>query len=72
MDWILSGIKLWTLVSLTYVGHLQLIESVFFSIHVDCCSMFTLPYSVIRRIKSILVVFLYKGYSLSHSGAKIA
>ena len=44
---------------------------IFFSIQVYCCSMFTLPYYVIRRINS-LVVFLYKDYSLSHLGAKIA
>ncbi|KAJ6980751.1 hypothetical protein NC653_024183 [Populus alba x Populus x berolinensis] len=58
---ITSRIKLWTSSSLTYVGRLQLIKSVLFSIQVYWSSMFILPCATIRKIESILAAFLWKG-----------
>jgi len=61
---IFSMIMLWTSTSLTYVEHLQLIKFVLFFILVYWYFMFILPCSIILRIEGILVVFLYKDYSL--------
>ncbi|KAJ0008203.1 hypothetical protein Pint_30736 [Pistacia integerrima] len=72
LERILSRIRLWTSASLTYAGRLQLIKSVLFSIQVYWSSMFLLPAATVRRIESILASFLWKGTSLSHSGAKVA
>jgi hypothetical protein len=72
MDWILSMIKMWTSTSLTYAGCLQLIKFILFSMKVYWCSNFILGYFVIKRIESILATFLWKGCSLSYSGAKVA
>ncbi|KAJ6897722.1 hypothetical protein NC652_024515 [Populus alba x Populus x berolinensis] len=69
---ITSRIKLWTSSSLTYAGRLQLIKSVLFSIQVYWSSIFILPCSTIKTIERILSVFLWKGTSLSTSGAKVA
>ncbi|XP_031255913.1 uncharacterized protein LOC116113894 [Pistacia vera] len=72
LERILSRIRLWTSASLTYAGRLQLIKSVLFSIQVYWSSMFLLPAATVRRIESILASFLWKGTSLSPSGAKVA
>ncbi|XP_031260174.1 uncharacterized protein LOC116118323 [Pistacia vera] len=56
LERILSRIRLWTSASLTYIGQLQLIKSA----------------ATVRRIESILASFLWKGTSLSPSGAKVA
>lgn len=72
LERILSRIRLWTSASLTYAGRLQLIKSVLFSIQVYWSSMFLLPQATARRIESFLAAFLWKGTSLSHSGAKVA
>jgi len=69
---ILSRIRLWTSASLTYAGRLQLIKSVLFSIQVYWSTMFILPCSIVRQIEGILAAFLWKGTSLSPSGAKVA
>ena len=72
IDRILSRIRLWTSACLTYAGRLQLIKSVLFSIQIYWSSMFILPAAIVRRIESILAAFLWKGTSLSPSGAKVA
>ncbi|KAJ6941863.1 hypothetical protein NC652_007817 [Populus alba x Populus x berolinensis] len=69
---IISRIKLWTSVSLTYAGRLQLIKSTLFSIQVYWSSIFIIPASTVRKIESSLASFLWKGTSLTHSGAKVA
>lgn len=69
---IISRIKLWTSASLTYAGRLQLIKSTLFSIQVYWSSIFIIPASTIRKIESSLASFLWKGTSLTHSGAKVA
>ena len=69
---ILSRIRLWTSATLTYAGRLQLIKSVLFSFQVYWSSIFILPATVVRRIEGILSAFLWKGSSLSTSGAKVA
>ena len=72
LERILSRIKLWTSTSLTYAGRLQLIKSTLFSMQVYWSSMFILPTSIIRNIESSLAAFLWKGTSLTHTGAKVA
>ncbi|KAJ6871911.1 hypothetical protein NC651_031103 [Populus alba x Populus x berolinensis] len=72
LDRILSRVKLWTSTSLTYAGRLQLIKSVLFSIQVYWSSMFMLPCSIIKKLEGILSAFLWKGTSMSHTGAKVA
>jgi len=69
---ITSRIKLWTSSSLTYAGRLQLIKAVLFSVQVYWSSIFILPCSTIKTIERILSAFLWKGTSLSTSGAKVA
>ena len=69
---IISRIKLWTSTSLTYAGRLQLIKSTLFSIQVYWSSIFIIPASTGRKIESSLASFLWKGTSLTHSGAKVA
>jgi len=69
---ITSRIKNWTTTSLTYAGRLQLTKSTLFSIQVYWSSMFLLPCHTIRKIKSILAAFLWKGTSLNRTGAKVA
>jgi len=69
---IIARIKLWTSSSLTYVGRLQLIKSVIFSIQVYWSSIFILPCATINKIESILAAFLWRGTSLSSAGAKVA
>jgi len=69
---ITSRIKLWTSSSLTYAGRLQLIKAVLFSIQVYWSSIFILPCSTIKTIERLLSAFLWKGTSLSTSGAKVA
>ncbi|KAJ6925333.1 hypothetical protein NC651_009871 [Populus alba x Populus x berolinensis] len=69
---IISRIKLWTSASLTYAGRLQLIKSTLFSIQVYWSSIFILPASTVRKIEGYLASFLWKGSSLTHSGAKVA
>jgi hypothetical protein len=72
LERITARIKLWTSSSLTYVGRLQLIKSVLFSIQVYWSSIFILPCSTLRKIESILAAFLWRGTSLTTSGAKVA
>jgi hypothetical protein len=69
---IVSRIRLWTSASLTYAGRLQLIKSTLFSIQVYWSSLFILPTSIIRRIEGIFAAFLWKGTSLTPTGAKVA
>jgi len=69
---ITSRIKLWTSSSLTYAGRLQLIKSVLFSIQVYWTSLFILPRTTIKKLESIFSAFLWKGSSLTHTGAKVA
>ena len=72
LERIISRIKLWTSSSLSYAGRLQLIKSVLFSIQVYWSSMFIFPQATIRKLESILSAFLWKGTSMSHTGAKVA
>jgi hypothetical protein len=72
LERIITRIKLWTAASLSYAGRLQLIKSTLFSIQVYWSSMFMLPCSIIRKIESTLAAFLWKGTSLTSSGAKVA
>ena len=69
---IISRINLWTSASLTYAGRLQLIKSTLFSIQVYWSSLFILPSSIIKRVEGILAAFLWKGTSLTPTGAKVA
>ncbi|XP_061955562.1 uncharacterized protein LOC133677489 [Populus nigra] len=69
---IVSRIRLWTSASLTYAGRLQLIKSTLFSIQVYWSSLFILPTFIIRRIKGIFAAFIWKGTSLTPTGAKVA
>lgn len=70
MEQMISKIKLWTSASLTYISCLKL-KIVLFSIHVYRSIMFILPCFIFRRIKGIIIAFLYKGFSLTHSKAKV-
>ena len=72
LERITSRIKLWTSSSLTYAGRLQLIKSILFSIQVYWSSIFILPCSTLRKIESLLAAFLWRGTSLTTSGAKVA
>ena len=72
LERIINRIKLWTAASLSYAGRLQLIKSTLFSIQVYWSSLFMLPCSIIRKIESTLAAFLWKGTSLTSSGAKVA
>lgn len=72
IDRITSRIKVWTSASLTYAGRLQLIKSTLFSIQVYWSSMFILPCATVRKIESILSAFLWKGTTLTPTGAKVA
>jgi hypothetical protein len=69
---ITARIQLWTSSSLTYAGRLQLIKSVLFSIQVYWASIFILPGATIKKIESILTAFLWRGTSLTPTGAKVA
>lgn len=69
---ITARIQLWTSSSLTYAGRLQLIKSVLFSIQVYWSSIFILPGATIKKIESILTAFLWRGTSLTPTGAKVA
>jgi len=69
---ITTRIQLWTSSSLTYAGRLQLIKSVLFSIQVYWASIFILPGATIKKIESILAAFLWRGTSLTPTGAKVA
>ncbi|KAJ6983821.1 hypothetical protein NC653_026591 [Populus alba x Populus x berolinensis] len=72
LERIIARIKLWTSSSLTYAGRLQLIKSVLFSIQVYWSTIFILPCATIKRIESTLAAFLWKGSSLTPTGAKVA
>ncbi|KAJ6925336.1 hypothetical protein NC651_009874 [Populus alba x Populus x berolinensis] len=72
LERITTRIKLWTSSSLTYAGRLQLIKSVLFSIQVYWSSIFILPCATITKIESILAAFLWRGSSLTSTGAKVA
>ena len=72
IDRITSRIKVWTSASLTYAGRLQLVKSTLFSIQVYWSNMFILPCATIKKIESILSAFLWKGTTLTHTGAKVA
>ena len=69
---ITSRIKLWTSTSLTYAGRLQLIKTILFSIQVYWSALFILPCSTVTTMENILSKFLWKGTSLTPSGAKVA
>jgi hypothetical protein len=69
---ITARIKLWTSSSLTYAGRLQLIKSVLFSIQVYWSAIFILPCATIKKMESILAAFLWKGTTLTTTGAKVA
>jgi len=69
---ITARIQLWTSSSLTYAGRLQLIKSVLFSIQVYWSSIFMLPGETIKKLESILAAFLWRGTSLTSTGAKVA
>lgn len=68
----MSRVKSWTAATLSYVGRLQLIKSILFSIQVYWSSLFCLPRSTLKKMDSTLSAFLWKGSSLSTSGAKVA
>ncbi|KAJ6978456.1 hypothetical protein NC653_026763 [Populus alba x Populus x berolinensis] len=72
LERITARIKLWTSSSLTYAGRLQLIKSVLFSIQVYWSSIFILPCATIKKIESTLAAFLWRGTSLTATGAKMA
>jgi len=72
LERITTKIKLWTSSSLTYAGRLQLIKSVLFSIQVYWSSIFILPCETINKIERLLAAFLWRGTSLTPTGAKVA
>ena len=58
---ITARIKGWVAKSLTYVGHLQLIQSVLFSVSNYWCMDFLLPKGVRKKINQIYFAFFWKG-----------
>jgi hypothetical protein len=72
LERIKTRIKMWTSSSLIYAGWLQLIKSVLFSIQVYWSSIFILPCVTITKIERILAAFLWRGSSLTTTGAKVA
>jgi hypothetical protein len=62
----------WLNQHLSYVGRLQLLNSVLFSIQVYLSCLFILPKVGIVKITSLLKSFLWKGRDLSYGNAKVA
>jgi hypothetical protein len=62
----------WLNQHLSYVGRLQLLNSVLFSIQVYLSCLFILPKVVIVKINFLLRSFLWKGSDLSYGNAKVA
>ena len=61
IDSMMNRIKSWTVKPLSYAGRLQLIKSVFSSMHIYWSSVLMLPKTVISRIEQIMRDFLWKG-----------
>jgi hypothetical protein len=62
----------WLNQHLSYVGRLQLLNSVLFSIQVYLSCLFILPKVGTVKITSLLKSFLWKGRDLSYGNAKVA
>ena len=57
---------------LSFVGRLQLIQSVISSIHAYWSSHLILPKRIINRVEQLMRDFLWKGSDQSSGGAKVA
>ena len=71
IDAILARIKGWTCRPLSYVGRLQLINSVIAIIQAYWTSLLVLPKRTTSRVEQIMR-FLWKGMDQCRGGAKVA
>lgn len=62
----------WTCRYLSYVGRLQMIQSVLMSITNFWTAVFRLPSACIKEVEQIFAAFLWTGLSLKTSSAKVA
>lgn len=69
---ITARITYWSANFLSYVGRLQLVQSVIFSMHNYWCRHFILPKGVIKEINSICNRFFWKGTDSGKFNARVA
>ena len=72
VDRITARASSWTIRFLSFVGRLQLIQSILCSIHSYWNSLFILPKKVLQQVEQILRKFLWKGPNLESGGAKVS
>jgi len=71
VDCIVARAKSWTSRVLSFVGRLQLVQSVLFSIQVYWSLMFILSKAVVKKVESTLRSFLWSGSELGRGGAQV-
>ena len=72
VDRITSIFQHWTCRTLSYVGLVQLINSILFSIQVYWASLFLLPGQVIKNVEQIMRSFMWSSSDMRTTGAKMA
>jgi hypothetical protein len=72
VDRITSKVRHWTSRTLSYVGRVQLINSILFSIQVYWASLFLLFGQVIKNVEQIMKSFVWSGSDMRTTGAKVA
>ena len=72
VDKIIARIKSWTSKFLSYVGRLQLIQSILFSLQNFWCKNFLLPKGVLNKITKLCARFLWKGKEQAAKGARVS
>ena len=71
LDKIIARIQSWTSISLSFVGRLQLISSVLYSIQMYWCCMFIIPKFTCFKIEQILNEFLWSRKDVNARRAKV-